>query len=103
MNQFPKEYLYEDELYAGPGVSWLALVPLMAGGQRKMTDVTRLTVATDATWPPMEFIKQDQEIVGFDIDLMNAIAEEPAGLRWSSRTPRGTESLRDWPTATMMR
>jgi polar amino acid transport system substrate-binding protein len=47
----------------------------MAGGQGEDDGVTRLTVATDATWPPMEFINEDQEIVGFDIDLMNAIAE----------------------------
>ena len=56
-------------------VSVVALVPLMAGGQGEDDGVTRLTVATDATWPPMEFINEDQEIVGFDIDLMNAIAE----------------------------
>jgi polar amino acid transport system substrate-binding protein len=35
-----------------------------------------IVVATDATWPPMEFVNEDKEIVGFDIDLMNAIAEE---------------------------
>lgn len=34
-----------------------------------------VTVASDATWPPMEFVNADKEIVGFDIDLMNAIAE----------------------------
>jgi polar amino acid transport system substrate-binding protein len=34
------------------------------------------TIATDATWPPFEYIDTDtEEIVGFDIDLMNAIAE----------------------------
>jgi polar amino acid transport system substrate-binding protein len=36
----------------------------------------KLIVATDATWPPMEFVNEDKDIVGFDIDLMNAIAEE---------------------------
>jgi polar amino acid transport system substrate-binding protein len=35
-----------------------------------------ITVGTDATWPPMEFINADKELVGFDIDLMNRIAEE---------------------------
>ena len=35
----------------------------------------KITIATDATWPPMEFINEDKEIVGFDIDLMNAAAE----------------------------
>ena len=35
-----------------------------------------ITVATDATWPPFEYVdEQTKEIVGFDIDLMKAIAE----------------------------
>lgn len=42
--------------------------------------VTSITVATDATWPPFEYIDTDSnQIVGFDIDLMNAIAEK-AGI-----------------------
>lgn len=44
-----------------------------AGGGQEDGDV--ITVGTDATWPPMEFINEDKELVGFDIDLMNAIAE----------------------------
>jgi len=40
----------------------------------------KITVATDATWPPFEYVDETtKEIVGFDIDLMNAIAKE-AGL-----------------------
>lgn len=47
-----------------------------AGGQREAPDGPRvITVATDATWPPMEFVDRDQNIVGFDIDLINAVAE----------------------------
>ncbi len=34
-----------------------------------------IKLATDATWPPMEFINQQKEIVGFDIDVINAIAK----------------------------
>lgn len=42
--------------------------------------VTKIRVATDATWPPFEYIDTaNNKIVGFDIDLMNAIAEK-AGL-----------------------
>jgi polar amino acid transport system substrate-binding protein len=33
-----------------------------------------LTVGSDCTWPPMEFIEGDK-IVGFDVDLMQAIAD----------------------------
>ena len=36
----------------------------------------KLTIATDATWPPMEFVDKDKNIVGFDIDMMKAIAAE---------------------------
>ncbi|MFP4363720.1 MAG: basic amino acid ABC transporter substrate-binding protein [Spirochaetia bacterium] len=38
-------------------------------------DSDTIIVASDATWPPMEFINEDQELVGFDIELMNAIAD----------------------------
>ncbi len=38
-------------------------------------------VATDATWPPFEFVDEEtKDLVGFDVDLMNAIAEK-AGLK----------------------
>jgi len=36
----------------------------------------KIVVATDATWPPMEYMDENRNIVGFDIDLMNAIAKE---------------------------
>lgn len=36
-----------------------------------------LVVATDAAFPPFEYIEESsKEIIGFDIDLMNAIAEK---------------------------
>lgn len=35
----------------------------------------KLTIASDATWPPMEYVNEDREVVGFDIDLINAIGE----------------------------
>ena len=35
----------------------------------------KYVIASDATWPPMEFIDENKQIVGFDIDLMNAIAK----------------------------
>jgi len=40
----------------------------------------KVTIATDATWPPFESVnEQTKEIEGFDIDLMTAIAEK-AGI-----------------------
>ncbi len=35
-----------------------------------------ITVATDATWPPMEYVDENKVIVGFDIDLLTLAAEE---------------------------
>lgn len=32
-----------------------------------------VSVATDSTWPPMEYINRDRELVGFDIDLLREI------------------------------
>ena len=37
---------------------------------------TKYIIATDATWPPFEYINGQNQIVGFDIDLMNAVAEK---------------------------
>ena len=40
-------------------------------------ETIKVRVATDATWPPFEYVdEQTMEIVGFDIDLIKAIAEE---------------------------
>ena len=37
----------------------------------------KITVATDATWPPFEMVDETtKEFIGFDIDLMKAIAAE---------------------------
>ena len=42
-----------------------------AGGQTK-----KIQVAMDATWPPFEYVdEQTKDIVGFDVDLMKAIAD----------------------------
>jgi polar amino acid transport system substrate-binding protein len=42
----------------------------------------KIRVATDATWPPFEYVDTDtNEIVGFDIDLFTAIAER-AGIEF---------------------
>lgn len=59
-------------LYALVGLTLVSLV--LAGCGAK---TTKVRVATDATWPPFEYVdEQTKEIVGFDIDLMKAIAEK---------------------------
>ncbi|HJV36883.1 basic amino acid ABC transporter substrate-binding protein [Geomonas sp.] len=35
-----------------------------------------ITVATDATWPPMEMVDANKNIVGYDIDFLKAAAKE---------------------------
>ncbi|NLG51351.1 MAG: transporter substrate-binding domain-containing protein, partial [Chloroflexi bacterium] len=34
----------------------------------------KVVIATDAAFPPMEFVDANKDIVGFDIDMMNAVA-----------------------------
>jgi len=38
-------------------------------------EAAKITIATDATWPPMEMVDTNKNIVGFDIDLMAAAAK----------------------------
>jgi polar amino acid transport system substrate-binding protein len=45
---------------------------VFAGGTKEST---KIVIATDATWPPMEMVDTNKAIVGFDIDLMNAAAK----------------------------
>lgn len=37
---------------------------------------TKIVFATDATWPPMEFVNDQKEIVGFSIDFLRAAGKE---------------------------
>lgn len=53
----------------------LVMVSLMATSCAQKT--VKVRVATDATWPPFEYVnEQTKEIEGFDIDLMKAVAEK---------------------------
>jgi polar amino acid transport system substrate-binding protein len=45
---------------------------IFAGGTK---EANKIVIATDATWPPMEMVDTNKNIVGFDIDLMNAAAK----------------------------
>jgi polar amino acid transport system substrate-binding protein len=58
-------------------VAMLAMVLSPLSGVPDVLAAKRtITVATDATWPPMEFVNAQKKIVGFDIDLLKAAAEE---------------------------
>lgn len=50
-------------------------VPPTAASTKAAPKVTKVVIATDASFPPMEFVNQSKQIVGFDIDMMNAIAK----------------------------
>ena len=59
---------------------WLLLVGIIAVGLLLVGcgggGTGKIRVATDATWPPFEYIDTETgEIIGFDIDLFDAIAE----------------------------
>ncbi len=55
----------------------LGLVLIGAGLASCGGTPTKIQVATDATWPPFEYVDDaTKAIVGFDIDLMNAIADK---------------------------
>jgi len=48
----------------------------MGEGMEEVVEMVKITVGTDAAYPPFELIDEDSgEITGFDIDLMNKIAE----------------------------
>ena len=46
------------------------------GGAAPSGGKPHIVIASDATWPPMEMVDENKEIVGFDIDLMKAAAEK---------------------------
>ena len=53
----------------------IVVLSLALAGCSSNTETVR--IATDATWPPFEYVDEDsKEIIGFDIDLINAVAAE---------------------------
>ncbi len=39
-------------------------------------EVKMVVFASDCSWPPMEFVNKEKEVVGFDIDMLNAMSRE---------------------------
>jgi polar amino acid transport system substrate-binding protein len=56
-------------------VTALLLTAVLFGFVACAKKATKIVIATDATWPPMEMVDESKNIVGFDIDLMNAAAK----------------------------
>ncbi|WP_320169988.1 basic amino acid ABC transporter substrate-binding protein [Maridesulfovibrio sp.] len=51
-------------------LTMFAAFPAYAGSNAPV-----ITIASDCTWPPMEFVNKDKQIVGFSVDLMKACAK----------------------------
>ncbi len=54
----------------------VVLAALLAGISLGATAAQDLRFATEASYPPFEFIDADNKIQGFDVDLANALCEE---------------------------
>lgn len=57
---------------------------LMVLSGTAMAEDKVLRVASNPTWPPMEFLDENKQIIGYDRDIINAIAEE-AGFKVEMR------------------
>jgi polar amino acid transport system substrate-binding protein len=76
LNLFIKEEVMKSSyLMKGWLVFGLCLFAIMPGLSLSQGKMRTITVATDATWPPMEMVDVNKNIVGFDIDFMNAVAK----------------------------
>jgi polar amino acid transport system substrate-binding protein len=58
----------------------LALASTLLASVVFAAPVKTITVATNAVWPPFEMVDANKQIVGYDIDFMNAVAKE-AGFK----------------------
>lgn len=54
---------------------FVALALVLIGGAASAGEKT-ITFATDATWPPMEFVDANKQTVGYSIDYMTAAGKE---------------------------
>ncbi len=55
-------------------LSSMFLALSLIAGQAQAADET-IVIATNPTWPPMQFIDMDKNIIGFEVDLLNAICD----------------------------
>jgi len=55
--------------------AWIAALALLGSALAADLGGRVVTVGSDTTYPPFEFVADDGSIVGFDVDLVNAICE----------------------------
>ena len=61
--------------------AWLLALCLLFGAATMALAAERtIVVAHDATWPPMEFMDENRNIVGYSVDYIDAVAKE-AGIK----------------------
>jgi len=53
----------------------VALVPLFSAGTKEDAGTPSYIFAANCAWPPLEFVDENGDIVGFEIDLVNEIAK----------------------------
>jgi len=60
-------------------IAFILLAALVVAGSASLSSCakkpTKIVVASDATWPPMEFVDENKNVVGFDVDLVNEVAK----------------------------
>ncbi len=53
----------------------VALVPLFSAGTKEVSGKPSYVFAANCAWPPLEFVDENGDIVGFEIDLVAEIAK----------------------------
>ena len=53
----------------------LALATLAIAAAPAMAAMPKIVFGSDCTYPPMEMLDKDKKIVGFDIDMIQAVAK----------------------------
>ncbi len=53
----------------------VSLVPLFSAGTKEEAGIPSYVFAANCAWPPLEFVDENGNIVGFEIDLVNEIAK----------------------------
>ncbi len=67
-------------LAAAAGVVWVRNAgrtdaPVSDGSLQKILNSGRLVLGVDANFPPMSFVEEDEDIVGFDVDMFREVCK----------------------------
>ena len=57
-------------------IALMALMAVFMATPALAQEKKTLVIAADALWPPMEFVNENKELVGFSVDMMQAAAKE---------------------------